>query len=131
MLISTKSWHYRFMNFMGLRPHWRDNLCSYIRGFVFSVIKLCFWIIVGLFALAVAILFLYSMGYTLLTGLLGLDTTSLQWTIGTACWVWVSLAGIGYVLHEMHGRRVYKPAGPFKQYVMDRHNKVCRMIQFN
>lgn len=131
MQISTTSWHYRFMSFMGLHPRWRFNLCSYIRGFMLSLIKLGFYTFCTLVAAAFALFFLYSMSYALLAGLLDLDTTSLQWLLGAMSWGFAAIVGIVYVGNEVNNRRVYKAPGPLKQYLIDRHNKVCRMIQFS
>jgi hypothetical protein len=115
---------------MGLHPWWRRDLCSYIRGFVISVIKLVFFIIVGCWAAILAGALLYSMGYTLLAGPLGLDTTSPQWLLGASIWCFLCLLGSLYVVCQVHNRRKPKPDGPFKQYIKDKHNKVCSFIEF-
>jgi hypothetical protein len=131
MVISTNSWHYRFMKFMGVQPHWRTNLCEYIREFVFAFLKLGSYTTTTALMVACATFVLYSMGYVILGGIFGIDVSTVKWAIGVAFWIAVCAVGAGYVVKENLDCRVYKPSGPFKQYIMDRHNKVCRMIEFN
>jgi hypothetical protein len=95
------------------------------------VIKLVFFIIVGCWVGIVAGALLYGMGYTLLAGPLGLDTTSPQWLLDASLPDWCFLYLLGYVVFcQVHDRRKPKPAGPFKQYIKNKHNKVCSFIEF-
>jgi hypothetical protein len=73
---------------------------------------------------------LYCMGYALLAGPLGLDTTSMQWWTGAVLLCMLCIFGSAYVVYEIRGRRRYRPVGPFKQYIIDKHNKVCSLIEF-
>ena len=131
MKISKSSWHYRFMSKLGVQPYWRTNLCEYVRGFVIAVVKSFLLLIAALFALGTAMFIIYCMLYTLLTLLFGLDTSKVEWGVGVGFLLLACAFAVGYVLTEVHRRREYKPAGPFKQYIRDRHDKVCRIISFD
>jgi hypothetical protein len=94
------------------------------------VIKLVFFITVGCILLALAGFVLFCMGYALLAGLFGLDTTSLYWCMGAGVWTGLCIFVSAAVTQEIIDRRQRKPAGPFKQYIIDKHNKVCSLIEF-
>lgn len=130
MNISERSWHYRFMYWMRVWPEYRTDLCSYMRGLVFAFIKGAFFLSGGAFLIGGGLGVVWCMLYSLSGLFFNIDTTSFAWILGTAVWFFVCLSGAVYVIQEMLDRRVHKPAGPIKQYLKDRHNKVCRLISF-
>lgn len=131
--ISEKSWHYRFMRALNVWPEDRTNVCSYVRGFLWATIKTLFMTTIVAIMAYVVLFALYSLGYALLAGWMDWPTTTVTaYVVGVFLWVFICAAGIAHVTTEVYRRRerVYKPDGPFKQYIKDKHNKVCSFIEF-
>lgn len=130
MQISKSSWHYRFIDKLGISLYWRRDLCSYMRGFMFACFKLFGIAVLCGIAVFMACTILFCMGYALLAGLLGLNTYVDAFVIGSILWSVVSLLGMLYVVGEVRGRQRHKSPGPFKQWLSDRNSKVCRLVTY-
>ena len=141
MKISRNSWHYKFMKFMDTNPQYRSTLCEYIRGFVWaSFVLLCMIAVGGLFA-AVLLGIIFSMGVSVWSIFHLLDPKWNDWIIyGIASWIVAALFGtvaVGRAIKNKIRDRRYQshlytrpPPGPFRQWWKDRHDKVCRLIEF-
>lgn len=135
MIINKNSWHYRFMAFTGGYPYSRRTLCEYVRGLVIAFLKSI--TVVGVVGFISAFV-LSALGVALLSLFMTLDPS---WNghimVGTIFWLFllslVSLAGGKhlYLKHATHKQPKPKlPPGPVKQWMKDRHDKVCRLITF-
>ena len=133
MIIKENSWHYWLISNFGDGAYWRTDLCSYMRGFLRAVIAFIA-VIAGCSLLAAGVgVALYCFGYMLLTALLGLDSASVEFCVGAVVGILLSGGGLCYVVQKVLDRRTSKPRKApslFVQYIKDRHNKVCRRIEF-
>ena len=130
MKISTKSWHYRFMSFADVKPYWRRDLCSYIRGLLLAFTKV---ILLGGCAASFLGFLVFSMVYAILSGWINMPIDPVFWVVGVLCWGVSCCLGAAYVIMEVRDRRPsrpYKEPGVIRQYLKDRHAKICRMIEF-
>lgn len=122
MIIDKNSWHYKFIdNYSFGWIGFRNNICKYIRGFAGACLNICLGILV-----ISCLVYLASMPIV-------------HWRMGALGGPAAILVILGYmvdiiiflflcgILYE-NRNKAYQ--SPFGQYIKDKHNKVCTMIEY-
>lgn len=137
MNINTKSWHYRLIKFYNMRRPY--DLCGYVRSLTLALLLAlcCVFGVVGVAYVLGAILFVLPA--KLIWSIFDPTIIMVKDSFGLACigifmWLFVGCATTYMYLKERKGW--FQPSDKPKkkwlivEYIKDKHNKVCTMVNY-
>ncbi|MFY0658127.1 MAG: hypothetical protein JXR12_15420 [Neptunomonas phycophila] len=139
--ISKDSWHYKAIDdSMIIDAYPKNNVCAYVRQVAIAIVAtffvfgVCGFLIQSVLLAPLAYFDLMPQPFVANSGYLGFTST-----VGAIIWIIVMVAtflcGTSKIINSFEKSQSEveefpKQPGVFVQYVIDKHNKICRQIEF-